>query len=167
MFEEIPLSQWEEIICVNLFGTVQLTQAVVPGMRLQHFGRIVNISSDVALDSMIGSGPYGSLKAAFFGLTANLVTELSADNILTNVVIPSWTLTDRAKKFFPVAFQKQAVSAFPTGRVTRPEDVASLIAYLGSAANGHINGECIKATGKGSQAMLAAIFQEFSKKQKG
>ena len=163
-FEEMPLSQWQETVGINLFGTVKVTQAVVPYMRKQHFGRIVNVSSDVAFDSMHGSGPYGSLKSALFGLTANLVTELSADNILTNVVIPSWTLTERAKNFFAEEFQQEAVRAFPTKRVTQPEEVASMIVYLGSAINGHVNGECIKVTGKGSQAMLALQFREYSQR---
>ncbi len=163
--EEMPLAQWQETVGVNLLGTVRVTQLVAPYMRKRRWGRIVNVSSDVALDSMVGSGPYGSLKAALLGFTANLVTELSADGILSNVVIPGWTLTDRAIAFFPEAFRETAQSAFPTGRVTLPEDVASLIVYLGSAANGHVNGESVKVTGKGSQAMLSAMFRDFMARQ--
>lgn len=162
-FEEMPLSQWEETIGTNLFGTVKVTQEAVPYMRKAQWGRIINVSSDVALESMKGSGPYGSLKSALFGFTANLVEELSRDGILTNVVIPSWTLTKRAIAFFPDTFRREAVKAFPTNRVTTPEDVASLIVYLGSAANGHVNGEHIRVTGKGSQAMLGTLFREFLK----
>jgi NAD(P)-dependent dehydrogenase (short-subunit alcohol dehydrogenase family) len=101
-----------------------------------------------------------------FGFTANLVTELSADNVLSNVVIPSWTLTEHAVNYFPEGFQQEAVKAFPTHRITQPEDVASLIAYLGSAMNTHVNGEYIKATGKCSLPMLSAILSEFMSKQK-
>lgn len=163
-FEDMPLSEWEETIGVNLFGMVKMTQEVVPYMRRAKWGRIVNVSSNVALRSMKGSGPYGSLKSALFGLTANLVEELSPDGILSNVVIPSWTLTERAIDFFPEEFRRQAVKAFPTNRATLPEDVASLIVYLGSGANGHVNGEHIRATGGGSQAMLGAMFKEFMEK---
>lgn len=161
-FEEMPISQWEETVGVNLFGTVKMIQEVVPYMRQAKWGRIINVSSDIAFDSMRGSGPYGSLKSALFGLTANLVEELSADGILSNVVIPSWTLTERAIDFFPEEFRQKAVKAFPTNRITRPEDVASLIVYLGSDANGHVNGEHIRVTGNGSQPMLNSLFKKFA-----
>lgn len=161
-FEEIPLSQWEETIGVNLFGTVKVTREVVPYMRKAKWGRIINVSSDVALDSMKGSGPYGSLKSALFGLTANLVEELSPDGVLTNVVIPSWTLTERAVDFFPEPFRQKAAESFPTNRVTLPEDVASLIVYLGTAANGHVNGEHIRVTGKGSMPVLNSLFRKYA-----
>lgn len=163
-FEEMPISQWEETIGVNLFGTVKVTQEVLPHMRRAKWGRIITVSSDVALDSMKGSGPYGSLKSALFGFNANLVEEFSPDGILSNVVIPGWTLTDRAVAFFPETFRQNAIKAFPTNRVTKPEDVASLIVYLGSDANGHVNGEHIRVTGKGSQPMLSAMFKDYVEK---
>ncbi|MEX2597028.1 MAG: SDR family oxidoreductase [Salibacteraceae bacterium] len=157
-FEDIPIEEWEKIFRINLLGTVKMIQTVIPFMKKNNFGRIVNISSDIALDSMPGSGPYGMMKAALSGLTANLVTEYSAHNILSNLVIPSLTFTDEAKKRFPEAFQEAAKKAFPTNRVTRPEDVASLVAYLGSGTNTHVNGEQIRVTGKGSQPMLNALY---------
>lgn len=159
LFEDIPMDEWKKILQVNLLGTVKVIQDVVPLMKENRFGRIVNVSSDIALDSMPGSGPYGTMKSALSGLTANLVTELSAFNILSNVVFPSLTFTDKAKNRFPEAFQEAAKKAFPTNRVTLPEDVASLVVYLASGANTHVNGENIRVTGKGSQAMLNAFYQ--------
>lgn len=162
-FEEMPISVWQEIVGINLFGTVKVTQSVVPYMRKQKFGRIVNISSDVAIDSMKGSGAYSSLKSALFGFNANLVTELSADNILSNVVIPGWTLTDKARKAFDENIQLHSAKAVPTNRLTVPTDVATLIAYLGSSANGHINGEHIKVSGHSSLPLMSYILQEIKK----
>lgn len=159
-FENLPKEAWDEIFTVNFLGLAKLTQLIVPLMKTQNFGRIINISSDIALDGMPGSTAYGALKSALFGLTANLVSELSQHNILINDVIPSLTLTENARHFFDMEFQQQAKKAFPTGRVTTPEEIASLIAYLGSPANGHVNGEHIRVTGKGSQAMLNFIFQQ-------
>lgn len=161
VFEAMPLAQWEETISVNLFGTVKVTQMVTPFMRQQKWGRIVSISSDVALDSMVGSGPYSTLKSALFGFTANLVEELSADGIMSNVILPSWTLTDRARDYFPVGIHEKIRTAFPTQRVTVPEDVASLILYLASPANGHVNGEIIRVTGKASLPFMNYLFKEF------
>jgi 3-oxoacyl-[acyl-carrier protein] reductase len=162
--DEMPMSQWEETIGINLFGTVKVTQEVITYMRRQRWGRIINVSSDVALESFTGSGPYGSLKAALFGFTANLVAELSQDGILSNVVIPSWTLTDKARNYFPEGFAEEARQAFSTLRVTKPEDVASAILYLGSGANRHVNGEHIKVTGRSSVTMLDHILTKFVEK---
>lgn len=161
-FEEISLEEWRKVLNTNVLGTVGLIQSVVPYMRKRQFGRIVNISSDIAYESMPGSGAYGTMKAALSGLTANLVTEFSADNILSNIVVPSLTFTDKAIHRFPETFQKAAENAFPTRRVTRPEDVASLVVYLGSGANTHVNGEEIRVTGKGSQPMLNDIFRNIT-----
>lgn len=165
-FEELPIDQWQELISINLFGTILLTQLAVPHMRRSKWGRIINVSSDVGYDSMKGSGPYSTLKTALNGFTANLVIELSADGVLSNVVIPSWTLTDRALGNFPEAFRELAVKAYPTGRITTPQDIAATIAFLGSAANGHVNGEQIRVTGKNSQSMLASIFHDYTMNKK-
>ena len=69
-------------------------------------------------------------------------------------------MTENATRQFSKTFQDAAKTAFPTARITKPEEVASLVNYLGSAANGHINGESIRVTGKGSQAMLSKIFAD-------
>ncbi|MGA2763972.1 MAG: SDR family oxidoreductase [Spirochaetia bacterium] len=158
--EEGPVSAWESFFSVNLSGIVKLCQAVVPSMKSRRWGRIVLLSSDLAIDSMKGSGRYSTLKAALFGFAANLVTELSPFDILTNVVLPSWTLTERAQTRFPQSFREVAVAAFPTGRVTTPEDVASLILYLGSGANGHVNGERIRVTGGSSLPLMTYLWDQ-------
>ena len=163
IFEEMPLRQWQETIATNLLGTVKVTQCVVPLMRQQKWGRIVTVSSDLAFDSLVGSGPYSSLKSALVGFTANLVEELSADGILSNLVLPSWTLTDRARAFFPEGIDEKLKEAFPTQRVTVPEDVVSLILYLVSPINGHVNGEIIRVTGKASLPLVNHLFKEFMK----
>jgi 3-oxoacyl-[acyl-carrier protein] reductase len=159
-FEQGPVSAWESFLSVNLSGVVKLCQAVIPCMKERRWGRIVLLSSDLAVDSMKGSGRYSTLKAALFGLAANLVVELSPFDILTNVVLPSWTLTERAKTAFPKSFQDAAVAAFPTGRITTPGDVASLLLYLGSAANGHVNGQHIKVTGGSSLPLMGYLWEK-------
>jgi 3-oxoacyl-[acyl-carrier protein] reductase len=164
-FEDMPIAQWQEVVGTNLLGTVKITQLAVPFMRRNKWGRIVNVSADIDYDSMKGAGPYGALKTALFGLTSNLVEELSADGILSNVVLPSWTLVERAVARFPVELRREAGRAFPTQRVTTPEDVASMIVYLGSAANTHVNGQHIRITGRGSQAALNLLMEDYRARQ--
>jgi NAD(P)-dependent dehydrogenase (short-subunit alcohol dehydrogenase family) len=100
------------------------------------------------------------LKTALFGLTSNLVEELSADSILSNFVLPSWVLVERTIKSFTEEFRSEARKTLPTNRITTPEDVASLIVYLGSAANSHENGEHIRVTGEGSLPLLNTPMRE-------
>ena len=158
--EDGAISEWDSFFATNLSGIVRLCQLVIPGMKAKRWGRIVLLSSDLAIHSMPGSGRYSALKAALFGLNSNLVAELSPFGILSNVVLPSWTLTDRARTQFPASFQEVAVKAFPTARVTTPEDVASLLLYLGSGANGHVNGEHIKVTGGCSLQLMTHLWDE-------
>ncbi len=113
--EEQPWETWQEMININLLGTVKLTRLVVPFMRSRGWGRIVHISSDLSMDSMKGSGPYSTLKAALTGFTANLVEEYAAFDILTNIVLPSWTLTERAKNSFRWRHTKRSVKHIQPG----------------------------------------------------
>lgn len=164
LFEEGPAESWKSFFETNLLGTVKLCQTVVPEMKVRNWGRIVFLSSDLAIHSMKGSGRYSSMKAALSGLAANLVVEFSPYNILTNIVMPSWTLTDRAKSHFPVSFREAAVKSFPTGRITSPEDAASIILYLGSGANGHVNGEHIRVTGGCSLPLMTHLWDQAKSK---
>jgi 3-oxoacyl-[acyl-carrier protein] reductase len=145
--EDVPMSSWKPTLDLSLAGVYQTLQKVVPLMRTQTWGRIVNISSNVAEDGLPGAGAYAAAKAGLHGLTRVLARELGPVGILSNVVLPGFTLTERNRDQFPQEMQAMVARQTPTGRLTRPEDVAALIVFLGSAANGHINGEAIRCTG--------------------
>jgi 3-oxoacyl-[acyl-carrier protein] reductase len=140
-FEEIPMSSWKSTLDLSLAGVYYTLQQVLPLMRTQSWGRIVNVSSNVAEDGIPGAGAYAAAKAGLHGLTRVLARELGPAGILSNVVMPGFTLTERNRDQFPQAMQAAVAQQTPTGRLTRPEDVAALIVFLGSAANSHVNGE--------------------------
>jgi 3-oxoacyl-[acyl-carrier protein] reductase len=146
-FEEVPVSNWKPTLELSLAGVYHTLQRVVPLMRAQGWGRIVNVSSNVAEDGIPGAGAYAAAKAGLHGLTRVLARELGPVGILSNVVMPGFTLTERNRDLFPQPMQAAVAEQTPTGRLTRPEDVAALIVFLGSAANGHVNGEAIRCTG--------------------
>lgn len=146
-FEEIPMSSWKSTLDLSLAGVYYTLQQVIPLMRTQSWGRIVNVSSNVAEDGIPGAGAYAAAKAGLHGLTRVLARELGPAGILSNVVMPGFTLTERNRDQFPQAMQAAVAQQTPTGRLTRPEDVAALIVFLGSAANSHVNGETIRCTG--------------------
>lgn len=97
-FEEIPPPEWRDLLRGNLEGAHLLIQAVLPSMRRQHWGRIVNVSSVVAADGYPGAATYGAAKAALHGLTRTLAKELAPEGILTNVVMPGLTLTEAVRE---------------------------------------------------------------------
>lgn len=146
-FEQVPPGQWREMIRTSLEGTYLTIQAVLPSMRQGAWGRIVNVSSSLAEDGLQGAGSYAAAKAGLHGLSRTLARELAPAGILTNVVMPGMTLTERAHRTLPQNIREQVASQTPTGRLTTPEDVAAAVVFLGSAANGHINGEIIRVTG--------------------
>ncbi|GAA5064360.1 3-oxoacyl-[acyl-carrier protein] reductase [Thermocatellispora tengchongensis] len=133
----------------NAVGTLALIDAVLPGMRDAGWGRVVIISSDV-VDQPIPAGVvYPAAKGALETAAKVLAVREAEHGVLTNVVRPGFTLTERA--LTSPGFGQRAIDAeaakTPTRRICTPEDVASAVAYLGSAANGHVNGEVVSVAG--------------------
>lgn len=146
-FEDVPADAWRPMLRSTLEGVYHTIQAVVPWMRGAAWGRIVNVSSTVAEDGLPGSGAYAAAKSGLHGLTNVLAVELGPDGILTNVVMPGLTRTERAVEVIPASVRERVAGATPTRRLTTPQEVARLVVFLGSRANGHVNGEALRITG--------------------
>jgi len=146
-FERLPAEEWRPLVHANIDGAVAAIQAVLPSMRARGWGRIVNVSSGIAVDGMAGAGPYAAAKAALHGLTRTLAKELGPAGILANVVMPGLTLTERAVELIPAARREQAAQASPIRRLLRPDEVAPTIVFLCSAVNSAITGEIVRASG--------------------
>ena len=138
----------------NLEGAHLAIQAVLPSMRRNQWGRIVNVSSAVAADGYPGAATYGAAKAGLHGMTRTLAKELAPYGILTNVVMPGLTLTESVRQSMPEMVE-QAAKLSPIRHVPSPEEVASVIVFVASAANTTINGEVIRANGG---ATVEAVF---------
>lgn len=143
---------WDALVrglTVNAAGTVALAETVIPDMREAGWGRIVLVSSDVVDQPMPAAAGYPAAKAAIEAAARVLALREARHGILTNVVRPGFTLTDRALTY--PGFGQEVVDAesakTPTGRICTPEDVAGLIVYLASGANGHVNGEVVSVAG--------------------
>ena len=146
-FELFPPNEWEPLMRSNIEGPVSAIQAVLPAMRRTRWGRIVNVSSVAAVDGMPKYSWYAAAKAALHGLTHTLARELGPDGILVNVVMPGATLTDRVSRHFsPGALERQA-AMLPIRRIPDPEEVATTIVFLSSAANTAITGEVVRVSG--------------------
>jgi 3-oxoacyl-[acyl-carrier protein] reductase len=145
-FEDVPMERWERMLRETLEGVTITLQAALPLMRRSGWGRIVIVSSD-AVDGWPGLGPYATAKAALHGLSRTLAIELGPANILSNVVMPAMVLTEAVRERVPDEHMNQVRENTPTRRITTPEDVASLIVFLGSQTNQQITGEIIRVTG--------------------
>jgi 3-oxoacyl-[acyl-carrier protein] reductase len=146
-FEQLPADEWRDLFRANAEGPIAAIQAVLPAMRSQRWGRVVNVSSGVAVDGVPGGGAYGAAKASLHGLTRTLCKELGPAGILVNVVIPGVTLTERMAATLPPALREQRAQASPIRRLLPPEEVAPTIVFLCSAANTAVTGEVVRAGG--------------------
>ncbi|WP_248958988.1 SDR family oxidoreductase [Sphaerisporangium perillae] len=144
---EVPPEQWEPVIGHNLAPTLRTVQLAVQGMAARRFGRIVLVSSHVALNGHPGQEFYGAAKAALHGFCRSLAWEAGAEGVLANVVCPGLTLTERARTGLPEHIRQAETARTPTGRLSSPEDVASAVAFLGSPANGNITGQLLTVAG--------------------
>ena len=146
-FEELPDEEWRSLLRANLEGSYSAIRAVLPSMRANGWGRIVNVSSGIAVDGMPGAGPYASAKAALHGLTRTLCKELGPAGILVNVVMPGFTLTERNAGRVPADRQAEIERTSPIRRILPPEEVVPTIVFLSSAANTAVTGEIVRASG--------------------
>lgn len=146
-FEDVAPADWRRLVRGNLEGAFLATQRVVPHMRENGWGRLVFVSSNLVRDGLPGSAPYAAAKAGLHGLSNTLAAELAPEGILTNVVLPGMTLTERGRTAIPPEVREAVAAETPTGRLTTPADVANLVVFLGSDRNGHVNGEAIPVTG--------------------
>lgn len=150
--EELSLEEWERVLTFNLRGTFLCTHAVIPHMKRQGSGRIVNLSSVAARgDSPRSGAAYAAAKAGIRALTRKLAIELGPYGITCNAIAPSITLSERIlqrswNQRTPEE-QKQIIEATPLKRVATPEDQAKVILFLASDDAGFVSGQTIEVTG--------------------
>ena len=143
------MARIEASLITNTLGTAALVEATLPMMRSAGWGRVVLISTDIVAQPMPGSLAYAGAKGGLEAAARVLAVREARHGILTNVVRPGFTLTERVRSA-PVARQSAAeteAARTPTGRLGTPDDVASAVTYLASAANTHVNGQVLSVSG--------------------
>jgi 3-oxoacyl-[acyl-carrier protein] reductase len=142
-----PLAVWRQQLRVNLEGTAQSIDAVLPCMKAGGWGRIVLMSSGAAEAGQAGLEAYAAAKAALHALARSLASGLGRAGILTNVVMPGFIATERNRRLVPAPVLDQWAAQTPTGRLATEDEVAGVVAFLASAANGSVNGAAVKVSG--------------------
>ncbi|WP_100444797.1 SDR family NAD(P)-dependent oxidoreductase [Glycomyces xiaoerkulensis] len=128
---ETEPEQWRRVLDVNVVGTVNTMRWFVPGMRERGWGRVVNFASIAGKDGNPNLSIYSASKAAVIALTKSAGKELATSGVLVNAVAPAVIATPMNENTSPEVLA-HLTSLIPMGRVGRPEEVAELVAYLGS-----------------------------------
>ncbi len=162
-FEEVTDEDWYASFEKNLLSYIRTTRAVIPHMKNNHFGRIINISSSSTkevIDDLILSNTF---RSGMVGLTKTLARELAQYNILVNTVGPGRIETDRIIELDSTTAEKQGVSLdditkenmslIPIGRYGKPEEFARVVVFLASNANTYLTGQSLVIDG----GMLKAL----------
>jgi len=154
---EVEPAQWQLSWSVNVFGAVNLIQAVAPGMVEAGHGTIVNVASTLGLAALPDYGSYVVSKHGVVGLTRLLAQELGPSGIRTNAVAPGFIVTDMGDAERNAIAGKLGVDPdvaagaiaqeIPLGRIGTPGDVARVTTWLASPASGFVNGAVIPVSG--------------------
>jgi 3-oxoacyl-[acyl-carrier protein] reductase len=139
-------AQWERVMASNLKGAFNYLRACAPAMRAQKSGRVVNVSSVEALRGRFGVSNYAASKAGLIGLTRGAAADLGRDGINVNAVAPGFVRTPMTERLPPEVLAEAARSSV-FGRIGEPEEVASVVAFLCSAAARYVTGEVIRVDG--------------------
>jgi NAD(P)-dependent dehydrogenase (short-subunit alcohol dehydrogenase family) len=161
--EDMKLERWHREIGINLNGTYHATRAVIPAMKANGGGAIVNIASVNAL-RYFGNPAYSAAKAGIVSLTQSVASEYGRHGIRCNAICPGSVRTNnvtwiKRQEKDPDVFKKLA-KWYPLGRVAEPADIANAVAFLGSREAAYITGAILPVDG-GLTAGMNVMIDEF------
>ena len=148
--EDIDEAEWDRCMAVNVKGTWNCCRAIIPHMRSQTSGAIVNVASLAAVMGMPYGLHYTTSKAAVIGMTRALARELGRDSIRVNCIAPTAVNTEGTAEFFGDVLDKQmdaVVKSQSLRQALEPEDVVGTVLYLAGDASKLITGQTIMVDG--------------------
>lgn len=151
---QLDLSDWDAAYGPTMRSLLQITYAVLPGMRERRWGRIVNLSSSAVKTPIPNLALSNAFRAGLLGALKTLSREVAGDGVTINVIATGKIETDRARSFYaaPGAWEKQQAD-IPFGRFGKPEEFAPLVAFLCGEGARYISGTTIAVDGGLSPAL--------------
>ncbi|MFN0180003.1 MAG: SDR family NAD(P)-dependent oxidoreductase [Gemmatimonadales bacterium] len=147
-FEQLTAEEWREALEINMTAPFLLTQAAVPIMKAQRYGRIVNISSTAGrMVSTLGGAHYTASKTGLLGLTRAAAKELGKYGITVNAVCPGMIDTELTRENATIERLEQYAASYPVPRLGTAREVADLICFAASEAAGYITGASFDING--------------------
>jgi NAD(P)-dependent dehydrogenase (short-subunit alcohol dehydrogenase family) len=155
---EATLDGWDRTIQVCLRAAMLTVQAAVPAMLERGGGAIVNVSSVHALASSPGFLSYESAKAGLLGLTRSVAVELGPRQVRSNAVCPGFVLNERTSAAWTGDAREQALllASIPLRRPGQPEEIARVVAFLGSDDASFVNGAVLCVDGGSTASLVEA-----------
>ena len=146
---DIGPQNYDAVLDVNLRGTLYMSQAVIPAMRAQKSGSIVNLSSVSAQrgGGIFGGPHYSAAKAGVLGLTKAMARELAPDNIRVNAICPGFIATDITAGKLTPEMNEQILAGIPMGRAGAASDVAGCALFLASDLSAYCTGTEVDVNG--------------------
>jgi acetoacetyl-CoA reductase len=138
-FRKMSKSDWDAVISTNLDSMFNVTKQVIEGMIEAGFGRVINISSVNGQKGQFGQVNYSTAKAGLHGFTMALAQEVASKGVTVNTVSPGYIGTDMVKAIRPDVLEK-IVAGVPAKRLGKPEEIASIIAWIASEEGGYATG---------------------------
>jgi 3-oxoacyl-[acyl-carrier protein] reductase len=146
--DKMSLREWNRTMQANLTSMFLITKHVIPLMKKNKFGRIINISSTAGQRGEAFHSHYAASKGAMISYTKSLATEIGKFNITVNSVAPGWVDTEMCKDVFNDKKYKEKVRLeIPVQRIASAEDIAGSVLFLASDLARHINGEILNVNG--------------------
>jgi 3-oxoacyl-[acyl-carrier protein] reductase len=164
VFETHSWDAWERAVNLTLRSVIELTRAVLPGMRSRQWGRIININSIAAKQPVDNLMLSNSIRSAVTGFARSLANEVATDQITVNSILAGYTRTDRVEQLADATAAKEGIKSadvlarfereIPMKRLGEPNELAALAAFLASDRAAYITGQSIAVDGGWIKGLL-------------
>jgi len=146
-FDQIPLTEWEQVLRVNVTGPFLCSRALLPLMRGHNGGRIINIASGAVTLGRPNYLHYIASKAALVGMTRAMARELGRDGITVNAILPGATATEIDRKTVTPEQKERIVAMQCIPRPQVPDDLIGVVLFLASQASAFMTGQALTVDG--------------------
>jgi 3-oxoacyl-[acyl-carrier protein] reductase len=164
LFSETTDKNWQETFDSLMMSVVNCCREVIPYMKANKWGRIINMTSFAAKQPAERLVLSNAVRAGVLGLTKTLSNELAEYGILVNAICPGWTLTDRVKRLAQSQANKTGqdyeaiinewTKSIPLNRMAQPEEIANLVVFLASEKASYITGAVMQVDGGAIKSLL-------------